>query len=133
MKLKFTLLAALMALSATASADTLYAARTACLEVLQVKPVQLQITVKGESSTSGWTAADLVARTYEVPPPDGILDLDFTATPPTGIALTVISPIGVKTQIDAPEWLKGVRIHSKSGALELPLNSGVCTSDGLSS
>lgn len=132
MRLKFTLLAALMALSATASADTLYAARTACLEVIKVNPMQLQLTVKGEASTSGWTAAGLAPRTYEVPPEDGILDLDFTATRPTGIALTVISPIGVKTQIEAPEWLKGVRIHSKSGALELPLSNGVCTSDGLS-
>lgn len=133
MRLKLTLLAGLMALSATATADTIYAGRQACLEVLKVQPLQLQLTAKGEVSTSGWSAPDLIARAYEVPPDDGILDLDFTARPPKGIALTVISPISVKVQLDAPTWLKGVRIHSNTTALELPLNNGVCTSDGLSS
>ena len=132
MRLKFILLAGLMAMSANAAADTIYAGRQACLEVLKVHPMRLQLTAKGEASTSGWSAPDLIARTYEVSPEDGILDLDFTATRPTGIALTVISPISVKVQITAPEWLKGVRIHSNTTALELPLNNGVCTSDGLS-
>lgn len=131
MRLKLTLLAGLMALSATVTADTIYAGRQACLEVLETQPLRLQLTAHGEVSSSGWSAPGLIARAYEVPPDDGILDLDFTARRPTGIALTVISPISVKVQLTAPPWLKGVRIHSNTTALELPLNNGVCTSGGL--
>lgn len=133
MRLKLALLTALMALSASAPADTIYAARQACVEVLESNPPQIQVTAMGEVSSSGWTAPMLEARTYKMPPADGFLDLDFTAARPTGIALTVISPISATAQFVAPEWLKGVRIHGNSGALELPLNGGVCTSDRLSS
>jgi len=116
-------------LLANTMGEPVYTLKRVCLESLESHPLQLEITAMGEVSSSGWTQATLQQRRYKAPPADGILDLDFVATRPQGIALTVISPIQGKLRFQAPKWLKGVRIHSQSNALALSLQGGTCTGE----
>lgn len=54
-----------------------------------------------------------------MPPQDGIQDIDFTATPPSGYALQIISPIAASVVLpDYPAWLKGVRVHARFNSVE---------------
>jgi len=58
---------------------------------------------------------------YIEPPIDGILDLDFVAASPRGIALQVISKISVAITFAVPNWIKGVRVHSSQNEMEARL------------
>lgn len=78
-------------------------------------PPQVIVEAVGKVSTSGWTGGELNPYTYIVPPQDGIIDFDFTATPPAGLALTVVRPITASTSFVAPDWFRGVRIHASTG------------------
>jgi hypothetical protein len=64
---------------------------------------------------------------YIAPPADGILDLDFVATSPTGIALQVISKISVAKTFVVPNWVKGLRVHSSQNKLEALLEEEMST------
>lgn len=103
------------------------------LQIDDHTPPHVVIHVEGKVSSSGWTSAELGAWHYIEPPADGIQDFDFTAEPPTGISLTVISPIAASLHVPVDVdnyWgterpLKGVRIHAQSGSKEeLLTNAG---------
>jgi hypothetical protein len=87
-------------------------------------PAQLHVAAMGQVSSSGWKGPVLVPRLYFVAPADGIQDLDFRATPPSGIALTVILPISADIVLDLVDWLKGVRVHSAHNAIEATIADG---------
>lgn len=80
------------------------------------------ISAIGTVTSGGWSRARLVEFVYVTPPTDGILDLDFTAEPPSGIATTVMLPITAGKLIGKSidefwgkgKALKGVRVHSAS-------------------
>jgi hypothetical protein len=84
------------------------------------------LSVQGTASSSGWTHPHLARIRYFAPPTDGIQEYDFVATPPKGIALTVMTPISATfflTEDIANYWgpgqpLKGVRVHAASNSLE---------------
>jgi hypothetical protein len=91
---------------------------TVDLKLLKSFPPQLVITAYGKVSSGGWKDGTLAPRFHVVPPADGIIDYDFIAEPPTGIAIQVILPIVAHTTFtDPPSWLKGVRVHSASNAV----------------
>ena len=80
-------------------------------------PPAISVEVKGHTATSGWTHPELGQWMYIKEPADGILDLDFLASPPTGIVLQVLTPISVTQAFPVPGWVKGVRIHSSSNKI----------------
>ena len=98
------------------------------LSVLESDPLQLNITAKGNVSSSGWTKPELVPFVYVAPPQDGIYDFDFNAVPPSGPSATVITPIEATYRLSPlPDTLKGVRIHAAQNKKEAMLESKVKT------
>ena len=91
-------------------------------------PPQLVVTANGEVPTGGWTGASLNRRTYVAAPADGIWEYDFVATPPSGMATQVITPIsGSNTWADYPASVVGVRVYGEgTGSKEIRLTN--CTS-----
>ena len=85
-------------------------------------PPAIAVSVKGWVTTSGWTHADLAPWMYVKPPADGMLDLDFVATPPNGLVLQILSKIAVAKSFPVPAWVQGVRIHSSTDRLEARLS-----------
>ncbi len=87
------------------------------------------IVALGQVSTTGWTASRLEPFFYLTPPKDGILDLDFSASPPTGLAGDVITPISASIVIGksiGDFWGKGValsglKVHATSNVFDLPI------------
>lgn len=90
----------------------------------------ITVTAKGWVPTSGWSQPDLLPFVYIVPPADGLLDLDFVATHPTGIVLQVFSKIGITKNLAVPDWVKGVRIHSSTNSVVADIGSGVTAFHG---
>jgi len=104
------------------------------LIVIPEHPAAIAVSAFGTVVTTGWTQPDLAPWMYIVPPKDGILDLDFVASPPTGLALQVLSKIAVVKTFLVPNWLRGIRVHSSQNKLETMLgaempskNAGVAT------
>ncbi|MER9215868.1 hypothetical protein NKI54_28065 [Mesorhizobium sp. M0663] len=81
-------------------------------------PPAIAVSAKGTVPTTGWTQPDLAPWSYIAPPKDGILDLDFVATQPTGLVLEVICPISVTKAFQIPAWVLGVRVHSSTNKVE---------------
>ena len=89
------------------------------IKILKSIPVQWSITVYGIVNSGGWSNPGLYPRFYIDFPQDGILDLDFMAMPPDGIAIQPILPIVAQiVWPNPPDYVKGVRIHSASNHLE---------------
>ncbi|MFC3320719.1 hypothetical protein [Mesorhizobium cantuariense] len=88
------------------------------LMVIPENPPAISVSARGWVPTSGWSHPDLAPWMYIVPPKDGILDLDFVATPPTGLVLQVFTRISVTKAFPVPGWVVGVRVHSSTNAVE---------------
>ena len=85
------------------------------LGILESKPPKLAVTVHGYAVSSGWTGPELVPLEKTLSP-DGILDLDFVATPPDTVSLPVLTPATAETVwADNVDRLVGVRVVSRSG------------------
>ena len=82
------------------------------LQILKSNPTQILVVAHGMASTSGWKNIDLV------PIPnsdgDGVLDLDFVGTPPTGIVLQVLTPVTGDFVIQDADKLTGVMVHART-------------------
>lgn len=85
------------------------------------EPPDLIVHSMGLTRSSGWSHGELVPRVYVKPPADGFQEFVFVAEPPTGIRLPVISPIEGFSEMEAPSWLRGVRVHSETNFVERPL------------
>jgi hypothetical protein len=80
-------------------------------------PPKLLIEVDGTVISSGYTAPELVEYVYVQPPPSGVYEFDFCATPPTGRSADVISSILVKHIVEPmPKSLKGVKVYASSNS-----------------
>jgi hypothetical protein len=108
-----------------------YSVETVEVEFLMVipeNPPAIAVSAEGWVVTSGWTHPDLAPWMYIAPPKDGILDLDFVATPPTGLVLEVFSRIRVVKTFPIPAWLRGVRVHSSTNSVEAMLEKAAQSS-----
>lgn len=88
------------------------------LIVIPELPRAISMKAVGKATTAGWTAPELALWMYIHPPTDGILDLDFVATAPSGIVIPVLVPICVTVSIPVPPWVIGVRVHAASNEME---------------
>lgn len=93
----------------------LFSIATVQLELRKTKPPELAVTVHGYAVSSGWTDPALVPLEKTLSA-DGILDLDFVATPPTKVDLPMLSPQTAETVwTDGVDRLVGVRVVARSG------------------
>ena len=84
------------------------------LGIIKTNPPKLDVTVSGLSTTSGWSNAELVPLEKKLSA-DGILDLDFVAEPPNGLAFQSLSPIIAHLVWEGDvERLVGVKVYSRS-------------------
>jgi hypothetical protein len=89
---------------------------------IKTNPPQLKIEAEGKTNTGGWTNPRLVEHVYIVPPADGMWEYDFVATPPSGAATQVITPISAHAvRRDIPKGMKGVRVHASKNSKEAKL------------
>jgi hypothetical protein len=89
-------------------------------------PPQLHVTANGEVPTGGWTGPALNRRTYVAAPADSIWEYDFVATPPTGMATQMITPITAEDMWAhfPAQSIVGVRVYGAgSGVKEIRLTN----------
>ncbi len=85
------------------------------LRLLKSDPPQLGVVVHGYAVSTGWTDAELVPLERKLSA-DGILDLDFVATPPADISLPALTPQTAELIWTADvNRLVGVRVVSRTG------------------
>ncbi len=84
------------------------------LTILKSNPPKLSIVAKGKVTSTGWRNAELVPLEKKLSP-DGILDVEFVADPPDGIALTVMTDtVADMIWEDDVERLIGVRVVART-------------------
>ena len=83
------------------------------------------VSARGLVNSTGWTDPKLSPWIYIHPPADGILDLDFTATAPTGFVNFVMCRISIGLAFTVPGWLRGVRIHTATNTQEAMLDGPI--------
>ena len=89
------------------------------ISILEKEPPILVIQASGNVATGGWTNPGLSRVVYVTEPEDGIQDYEFMATPPSGMAPDVITPVHAKDSWDnPPDWIKGVRVRSATNSME---------------
>jgi hypothetical protein len=89
-------------------------------------PPQLIVVANGEVPTGGWSGETLNRRTYVSAPADSIWEYDFMATPPSGMATQVITPVTAQDTWAYPQSIVGIRVYGEgSGTKEVRLTA--CT------
>ena len=97
------------------------------LTILKSNPIQILVVAQGMAATSGWKNIDLVP--VDGSEGDGILDLEFVGTPPTGISLPVLTPVTGDFVIgENADKLSGVLVHARSN--QMPALIGGATNPG---
>lgn len=88
---------------------------------------RLFLSARGTVPHKGWTHPQLEERIYVNPPADGILEFDFTATPPLDAGACLPSPVA-SSVITRPEpWFRGVRIYGQFNMIEPEVVPGAPT------
>ncbi|MGC2238194.1 MAG: hypothetical protein WA584_18720 [Pyrinomonadaceae bacterium] len=96
-----------------------YEVKDAQIAINKRLPPEVSIIAEGVVRTLGWTNGRLEPYVYVQPPPDGIYDFDFVATPPSSPAGDALSPITSKEyKMPMPENFRGVRIHAETNKME---------------
>ena len=89
------------------------------ISILEKEPPILVVQASGNVPTGGWTNPGLSRVVYVTEPADGIQDYEFMATPPSGMATDMITPVHATDSWDnPPDWLKGVRVKAASNSIE---------------
>ena len=99
---------------------------------LPIAASMIGITASGHAASTGWTNPQLGAWFYIAPPADGIQDFDFYADEPSGVVLPVPTSVSASLIVSRDRrhyWgyerpLRGVRIHSQTGAREASFEEG---------
>lgn len=87
----------------------------------------LKVFAKGRVNTGGWSNPELGVWSYVTAPADGVLDLDFLATPPPeGTIVTMgFNHVSTAKLLPVPTWVRGVRIHASTNHIEAMLPEAV--------
>jgi hypothetical protein len=81
---------------------------------------QVQSTVYGTVSSTGWVQPSLAPYTYVQSPKDGLYEFDFVAFPPQGEAAKVRTPI--RATVVWPQGARGIRVYASTNAQESVLD-----------
>jgi hypothetical protein len=76
------------------------------------------VTAKGTTRSSGWKNPQLRQRTPIV---EGVVELDFVATPSDGMILPVLTPVSATASIQIPAGFRGVRVFAETNSKEILL------------
>lgn len=99
----------------------IYSVESACYCIAETMPAQLSIQASGTVNSTDWTNGTLIPWTYVTQPTDGMVDFEFIATAPSGLAMWDMSPITGHGLVEMDDWIKGIRIHTSNGDLEIML------------
>lgn len=99
-------------------------AKLISVEIVGVGADGCAVLALGQTNSTGWTQAALVAWDTPEAPADGVLNLDFVAVPPRGLSLIHPQQIAAEAFFDRPVnafWgprrpLRGARVHVQAGA-----------------
>ncbi|AXS42296.1 hypothetical protein [Breoghania sp. L-A4] len=92
----------------------IYAIVDLTLHLNKTNPPQLVVTAHGLTTSSDWSAPALVPLEKTLSP-DGILDLEFVAQPPSEISLPVLTPICAVLVVEKDvERIVAVRVFSRT-------------------
>jgi hypothetical protein len=105
----------------------IYSVGSVCFHISKTNPPQLVIHATGSVNSSGWKNGRLIPWSNQ--PKDGVLDLDFVATVPTGFVMWVICPIEGSGTVRLDDWIKGVRVHASGNATQIMLDDTSCSAD----
>ena len=82
------------------------------VQIQESDPPNLVVTAIGQVPSGGWKQVQLIRRIYVKPPADGIWEYDLLAQKPSGVATTVMTPVGAKNTWKAYDTsIKGVRVY----------------------
>lgn len=84
-------------------------------------PPQLVIHAMGTVDSTGWSDGRLLPWMYIQEPDDGIIDLEFVATAPSGFVLWTLSPVEGIGKLTLQPWIQGFRIHTSTNHLVVKL------------
>ncbi len=103
----------------------IYSVSSVSLDVLDTDPHQLLITAIGQVVSSGWSGPELTDLSTVEPPPDGLLNFDFSAEPPSGVWRPALYPIVVQRLWEGDlSRVRGVRVYGSSNTREQTLQAG---------
>jgi hypothetical protein len=99
----------------------IYSIENVTLDILKSNPLQLSVSALGTANSTGWIDAQLLPRFGNLhKPTNGIYEFDFVATPPTGYALQVLTPIWANYIFSKiPKDIKKVIIYGKKDSKEV--------------
>ncbi|RYD71418.1 MAG: carboxypeptidase regulatory-like domain-containing protein, partial [Verrucomicrobiaceae bacterium] len=72
-------------------------------------PSMLEVSAQGMVNTGGWSQAKLRQRGVT---PEGIIEFDFVAKPPEGMATQAFAPISATAYVPQPSNFRGVRVYA---------------------
>ena len=104
-----------------------YSVESVCFNINKINPPQVVVAANGTVNSTGWSDGRLVPWIYVTPPSDGIQDFDFIAKTPDGIVLWRMTPIPGSAIMEMPSWLKGVRVHAVTNAVEAKADDPSCS------
>lgn len=81
-------------------------------------PAMIEVSAEGMVNTGGWSNGLLLQRGIT---PEGIIEFDFVANPPTGIVTQAFAPISAVTTVPQPSNFRGVRVFAQSNSKEAQL------------
>jgi hypothetical protein len=92
----------------------------------------LTISAIGQVNSGGWSNPELGPWSYITPPADGILDLDFLATPPKpGVIVSMgFQNITAHAILAIPDWVRGVRVHASTNSMEQRIDASSSAKSG---
>ena len=76
----------------------------------------VQVVAEGMVNTGGWSDGQLRLRGMT---PDGIVEFDFVAKPPTGVVTQALAPISAAVAtLPQPSDFRGVRVFAQTNSKE---------------
>lgn len=89
------------------------------IELEKKNPPNVIVKAKGQVTSSGWTNPQLAARVYVQPPADGVQELDFIATEPTGMSTPAMVDVYAELNMgEAEPWIRGYRVIAETNSKE---------------
>ena len=99
-----------------------YTVESVKLTITTSNPPELQITATGTVPSQGYTNPELVKIVYHVPPPDGIYEYVFEATPPKAVYPATSTPIEASTvRSSIPADMQVIGVIAQTNTVYVPL------------
>ena len=114
--------------SAETAVTQVFSINHLCVKYNPDDPISYLALVNATVTSSGWSELQLIPYVYARQPDDDVQDYELVASPPQGVALTVISSLSGDIPFTKVGWMKGIRVHGEQNALQVLFadSKGVC-------